>query len=126
MAQAVSRVSPEELHKTDTDTYTDTYTDRSSESDEEDSNLVPYHFEPEASSESDSEDVLVTTEEEGVVVVKSTTPTTTTIIDRTKLGSNKDWCKCGYCQVNYNKMECVCCIELEKSKSLIDEYNLGS
>ena len=88
MAQAVSRVSPEELHKTDTDTYTD----RSSESDEEDSNLVPYHFEPEASSESDSEDVLVTTEEEGVVVVKSTTPTTT-IIDRTKLGSNKDWCK---------------------------------
>ena len=41
MAQAVL---PEELHKTDTD--------RSSESDEEDSNLIPYHFEPGASSES--------------------------------------------------------------------------
>jgi len=83
-----------------------------SDSEEEYEQLLPYQFEPEPSecnSDSGHE-------------IESLTLDTLDRQDRTK---SDDWCQCGNCQQKQQEIECICCMELQDTKSILDKHNLS-
>jgi len=36
-----------------------------------------------------------------------------------------DWCQCGNCQQKQQEIECICCMELQDTKSILDKQNLS-
>ncbi|XP_057295017.1 P2X purinoceptor 7-like [Hydractinia symbiolongicarpus] len=38
---------------------------------------------------------------------------------------SETWCKCGHCQKKYFPIECICCVEVEETKRMIEKENIG-
>jgi len=91
------------------------------ESEEEDADatgfLMPYLFEPLGKVGSDASSSCSSFDHS-----RPPSPFLTTTTRRT---SPDDWCKCGNCQQKMSQQECVCCVELQDCKKILEAENLA-
>ena len=87
------------------------------------SEILPYQFEPSKSKLADewSDSSYETVEEDSDDVEKE-------LIEQDRCRSNVEaevWCRCGNCQRKFRPIECICCTELEETKNLLANENIG-